>query len=358
MFEGFIAHQLSWLSGEGPESDIVFSSRIRLARNISDYPFPLQAKTKQRLKILSKIKSAYSDIKGLEDSIFVDMDTLSSLDKQLLLERHLISQEHTVESKGKGLIVSRSEEISVMINEEDHFRLQIVTSGLDLKKCWTILNNIDNELNNIVSYSFLADLGYLTSCPTNLGTGMRASCMLHLPALILTKRVNKVLELLSRISFTARGLFGEGTQAFGDFFQISNQVSLGLSEEEIIDNLIGVVKQVKDQELSARQTLIEKYKVSLEDNVWRALGILKNCRLINSKEALSHLSILSLGCDLGIIKDTDISNYGRVKKIINSLFITVQPAHLQKIQGKPIKEEERDFIRASLLRERLGETLE
>jgi len=359
MFESFIAHKLSWLSGEGPESNIVFSSRIRLARNISDFPFPSQATIIQNLKILSKIKSAYSDIKGLEDSIFIDMDTLSSLDKQFLLERHLISQEHTIDSKGKGLIVSRKEDISIMINEEDHIRLQTVTSGLDLKKCWTTLNDIDNELNNRVSYSFLADLGYLTSCPTNLGTAMRASCMLHLPALILTKRINKILELLARIFFTARGLFGEGTQAFGDFFQISNQVSLGLSEEEIIDNLIGVVKQVKDQELGARETLMKKYKVSLEDNVWRALGILKNCRLINSKEALSHLSILSLGCDLGIIKDIDILNYGQVKKIINSLFITVQPAHLQKIQGKSIKEEEeRDFIRAALLRERLEETIE
>tara|TARA_Y100000031_G_C7977492_1_gene273241 strand:- start:53 stop:589 length:537 start_codon:yes stop_codon:yes gene_type:complete len=178
--------------------------------------------------------------------------------------------------------------------------------------------------------------------------------MMHLPALILTKRINKILELLTRISFTTRGLFGEGTQALGDFFQISNQVGLGLSEDELIENLIGVVNQVKGQEIDARETLLKKHKLSLEDNVWRALGTLKNARLINSKEALSHLSILSLGLDLGIIKDNDLSLSAPGRELLNRLFIILQPAHLQKIEDKPLSERQRDSIRATILRERLS----
>lgn len=354
MFEEFLTNQDSWLNGRGPEAEIVFSSRIRLARNITNQLFPSRASDAQKAKILSEIKEIYPQVKRLEDSIFVSMEDLSNLDSQFLLERHLISQEHLTPGKGKGLIVSKNEEIAIMINEEDHLRMQVITSGFDLKKCWDILDNIDNELSKKLSFAFMPDLGYLTACPTNVGTAIRVSCMLHLPALILTKRINKILELLARISFTTRGLFGEGTQALGDFFQISNQVSLGLSEEELIDNLIGVVNQVKSQEIDARDTLLKKYIMNLEDNVWRALGILRNCRLISSKEALSHLSILSLGLDLGIIKNEDLSSGAGGRNLINSLFIMIQPAHLQKIEGKPLKEKERDRIRAQILRDKLG----
>ena len=285
--------------------------------------------------------------------LFRSMNELNPLYSQLLLERHLIGQEHISSDKGKGLIISRNEEVSIMINEEDHLRMQVIAPGFDLKKCLQLLNEIDNDFSKMLSFSFLPDWGYLTACPTNVGTAMRASCMLHLPALILTKRINKILELLARISFTTRGLFGEGTQALGDFFQISNQISLGLSEEELIDNLVGVVNQVKAQEMDARDTLLKKYKASLEDSVWRALGILRNCRLINSKEALSHLSILSLGLDLGIINSDTLQNK-EGHQLISNLFIMIQPAHLQKIEGKSLKEKDRDYIRASILRERLA----
>lgn len=353
MFENFIGNQDSWLSGKGPDSEIVFSSRIRLARNITDWPFPSRANNIQKVEVLNKMKEIYPYIKKLENSIFVNIEDVNDLDSQLLLERHLISQEHTVSGKGKGLIATINEDISIMINEEDHLRIQVVAPGFDLGRCWQILDDIDNDLSRKIPFSFLPDIGYLTTCPTNAGTGMRASCMLHLPALILTKRINKILELLARISFTTRGLFGEGTQSLGDFFQISNQVSLGLSEEEVIDNLIGVVNQVKEQETGARKVLLKKYKMSIEDSVWRALGILRSCRLINSREGLSHLSILSLGLDLGIIKSTDSSSGKLSRKLINSLFIMTQPAHLQKIKGKSFKETERDYIRALLLREKL-----
>jgi protein arginine kinase len=354
MFEDFIANRDSWMNGNGPESDIVFSSRIRLARNISGFLFPSRANNDQKNNILRKVKETYSSVDVLKEGIFTNIDELSSIDRQFLLERHIISQEHMIPGKGKGLLVTKDEGISFMINEEDHLRIQVITSGFDLKKCWEQLNDIDNALSKKLSFCFSYDLGYLTSCPTNVGTALRASCMLHLPALILTKRINKILELLARISFTTRGLFGEGTQALGDFFQISNQASLGLSEEELIDNLVGVVNQVKEQEIDARNTLLKKHKIKLEDSVWRALGILRNCRLINSKEALSHLSILSLGLDLGIIKNTYLSSEGEVRKLINSLFILIQPAHLQKIEAKSLDENKRDYVRAEILRKKLG----
>lgn len=346
MFEQFLNNADTWLNGRGPFSEIIFSSRIRLARNFSDYPFPSRASKYQKKEILSKVETIYSKISGLKSGVFLRMEDVNTLDKQFLIERHLISQEHSCGFDEKGLIILPDEKLSIMVNEEDHLRMQAITSGLDLKKCWESINAIDNELASSLGFAFMPNLGYLTSCPTNVGTALRASCMLHLPALTFTKRINKILELLTKISFTTRGFFGEGTQALGDFFQISNQVSLGVSEPEIIDNLEGVVSQVKEQEIDARKDLLKKHKVNLEDNVWRSFGIVKNCRLISSKEALSHLSILSLGLDLGIIKKID-------RKLLNSLFIIIQPAHLQKIEGRALKEKERDFIRAQILREKL-----
>lgn len=354
MFEELINNKDSWLNGKGPDSEIVFSSRIRLARNIEGFPFPSQATREQRTEILDRLRVVSPGIKSLKGSIFVQRDQTNDLDNQLLLERHLISQEHIALGKEKGVIMSKDEKISIMINEEDHLRMQVITSGFDLKDCWKVLSKIDDDLGEKINFSFLPDLGYLTACPTNVGTGLRASCMMHLPALILTKKIKKILELLTRISFTTRGLFGEGTQALGDFFQISNQVSLGLSEEELIDNLIGVVNQVKEQEIDSRRTLLKKHKLSIEDNIWRALGILRNSRLISSKEALSHLSILSLGLDLGIIKSSDLKKTKDPKELVNNLFIMIQPAHLQKIESKSLKEIERDYVRAEILRKELG----
>ncbi|MBU0694806.1 MAG: protein arginine kinase [Candidatus Omnitrophica bacterium] len=347
MFEHFLTNEDSWLSGKGPYSEIVFSSRIRLARNLIDYPFPSRASNFHKEGVLQIIKEAYTKIKKLKDVIFVSMEDLSEIDRQFFFERHLISQEHIVTLEGKGLIVSRDEQIAIMINEEDHFRMQVIVSGFNLGECWQTLSEIDDELSRLISFTFSPDIGYLTACPTNVGTGLRASCMLHLPALVFTKKINKILELLAKISFTTRGLFGEGTQSLGNFFQISNQSSLGLSERELVDNLAGVVSQIKEQEMDVRSTLLKKYKASLQDGVWRALGILRNCRLISSKEALSHLSFVALGLDLGIIK-------GIPRESVNNLFIIIQPAHLQKIEGKSLKEDRRDYIRAAILREKLN----
>ena len=347
MFEDFLDNRGGWLNGEGPDSDIVISTRIRVARNIHDYPFPWKASLSDKQAIITKVKDTISQIEVMSSSFFVKMDALNSIDRQFLLERHLVSQEHIRSVRGKALIFSRGEDFSVMINEEDHLRLQVILSGFDLEKAWIFVNQLDDELSKYLEFSFSPDLGYLTACPTNVGTALRASCMLHLPGLVLTKKINKILELLAKLSFTSRGLFGEGTQALGNFFQISNQATLGYSEEEIIDSLKGVVRQVKENELNARESLLDKYRRTLEDSVWRSFGILRNCRLISTKEAFSHLSMLCLGVDLGIIKDIE-------RSIINNLFVVIQPAHLQKIESRTLQEEDRDYIRASVIRSRLN----
>ncbi|MEI8348575.1 MAG: protein arginine kinase [Candidatus Omnitrophota bacterium] len=355
MFENFLTNKESWLNGKGPFSQIIFSSRVRLARNFSQHPFPSRATNVQKKIILGKMQEAYTHVKRLQKAMFVNMEDVNEVDRKFLLERHLVSQEHVTSFKNKGILVSEDERIALMINEEDHLRMQVMTSGFDLKQCWEVLNEIDNELSGFIQFAFLPPVGYLTACPTNVGTALRASCMLHLPALVLTKQINKILELLAKISFTTRGFFGEGTQALGDFFQISNQVSLGLSETEIIDNLSGVVNQVKEQEMDARDTLVKKHKARVEDNVWRSLGALRSCRLMNSKEALSHLSMLSLGLDLGIMEGTHLPDGKEGRQVVNNLFIMIQPAHLQKIEGRLLEEGERDYIRAQILREKLSE---
>ncbi len=346
MFEEFLYHTGGWLSAEGPDSDVVVSSRIRLARNIDGYPFPQRAGAEKKEGLRQRLAKVFTEVSELKDASLVKMEELDSVDKQFLLERHLISQEHIHPGKGKGVLVSASETVSIMVNEEDHLRMQILVSGADLWKAWEEASRIDDSLSELLPFSFLPDLGYLTSCPTNVGTALRASCMLHLPALVITKRINKILELLAKLSFTTRGLFGEGTQALGNFFQISNQVTLGLAEEEIIDNLTGVVRQVKEQEMDARRTLMKKYPYKIEDSIWRSWGILTNCRMISTKEAFSHLSMLWLGCSLGMFKELDI-------KLITQLFIFIQPAHLQKQEGKKLGEEERDYIRAQIVRGKL-----
>lgn len=346
MFDDFLTNPNSWLNGQGPFAEIVFSSRVRLARNLAQYPFPSQANPQQLADVLRQLKEVYPKVKLLKNSTFVKLSEINDVDRQFLLERHLISQEHLESSDSKGLIVSNDEGVALMVNEEDHLRMQVIASGFNLQGSWRLLNDIEDELSKFVSFAFLPEFGYLTACPTNVGTALRASCMLHLPALILTKRINKILELLAKISVTTRGFFGEGTQALGNFFQISNQISLGLSEKELIENLSGVVNQVKEQEIDARQYLLKKHKISLEDSVWRALGALRTSRLMSSKEALGHLSLLSLGLNLGIIKNIS-------KEVVNNLFIIIQPAHLQKLEGRQLEEEGRDYIRATLLREKL-----
>lgn len=333
-----------WLRATGPESEIVISSRLRLARNISKWPFSHWASKSHSQQTLKACKEAIDEADVMKNSIFAKMEDTNSLDKQFLLERHLISKELVARSDSKAVAISEKEIISIMINEEDHLRVQALQSGFNLRQAWQVIDHLDTELGSRLDFAFSADLGFLTACPTNTGTGMRASVMLHLPALVMTKQINRVLQTISKLSLTARGLYGEGTQASGNFFQISNQTTLGHTETDIIDNLERIIKQVMMHEQNARKILNAQHKTELNDRIWRALGVLKSAHIITSNETTELLSMVRLGVDIGLIKDIDT-----VK--VNQLFISIQPAHLQKLAGKMLTATERDVKRAQVIRE-------
>ncbi len=336
-----------WLKGTGDNANIVMSSRVRLARNLNKLPFPNRAKKKELLQVLTVISEAIEKIPFFKGSQIFKISDLDNVDRQFLVERHLMSHEHAASTDGKALIISKEEVLSVMVNEEDHLRIQVMRSGFNLNETWNIINSIDNALSEKVDYAFDYEWGYLTACPTNAGTAMRGSVMLHLPALVMTKQINKVLAAIAKLNFASRGFYGEGTQASGNFYQISNQVSLGHSEEEIIQNINGLIRQVIEQEEQARQAMLVQNKSLLEDKIYRSLGVLKNAFIISSQETVDLLSMVRLGIDLDMIKDVS-------RKAINELFIMIQPAHLQKIEGKKLSASERDRKRASLTREKLG----
>ncbi len=345
-FDDLLFHTGGWLKGTGPNSDIVISSRIRLARNLTGVPFPHWAKKQDLEQVLVMTKSAFEKTQELKDSLFLKLDDFDSVDKQFLVERHLMSNEHAIRSNQKGLLVNPDENAAIMINEEDHLRIQAMESGFNLDVTWRIINSIDDRLAELLPYAVRRDWGYLTACPTNTGTGMRGSVMLHLPALVMTRQINRVLDAIAKLSFATRGLYGEGTQASGNFFQISNQVSLGQKEEEIIDNIKGVIKQIIEQEEKARESLAAEHKELLKDRVWRSYGTLKNAHIISSNETVELLSMLRLGCDLGIVCDVE-------RSFINELFILTQPSHLQKLENKKLTANERDVKRAQIIREKL-----
>jgi len=343
----FLKQTSEWLKGTGPNSDIVISSRIRLARNLENSAFPNRANRKQSEENLIKIKNSISRVNFLKKSLFIKLGDLDNIDKLFLVERHLMSREHALRPNNKAVVITEEEMVSIMINEEDHLRIQVMQSGFDLFGAWGIIESIDNELSKKLRFAYLPDWGYLTACPTNTGTGMRGSVMLHLPALVMTKQINKILTAIAKLSFTTRGLYGEGTQASGNFFQVSNQVSLGHSENEILENIRGLIKQVIEQEEQARKTLHQQHRQLLEDRIHRAIGTLRNAYIITSQETIELLSMVRLGIDIGIIRNID-------RKLINELFIIIQPAHLQKIDEKRLTPQERDTKRAKLIREKLG----
>lgn len=341
-----INHIGGWLKGTGPNSDIVISSRIRMARNLAKFSFPHWAKKEENEEVLEMTKAAFEKTEQLKDALYLRLDDLDSVDKQFLVERHLMSTEHAIRSNQKALLVDPDENVAIMVNEEDHLRIQVMESGFDLDGTWNVIDAIDTRLSELLPYAFRKDWGYLTACPTNTGTGMRGSVMLHLPALVMTRQINRVLEAIAKLSFTARGLYGEGTQASGNFFQISNQVSLGSREEEILGNIKGVIKQIIDQEEKARESLLAEHKEMLEDRIWRSYGTLKNAHIITSNETVELLSMLRLGNDLSLIPNIE-------RSLINELFILTQPAHLQKLEDKKLSANERDVKRAQIIREKL-----
>ncbi|NQS99590.1 MAG: protein arginine kinase [Candidatus Omnitrophica bacterium] len=343
-----IKQNCEWLKGTGPNSNIVISSRVRLARNFKQIPFSHWASKQQKEEVLKKAKQAVESSNHTKGSLFLQMADLDNLDKQFLIERHLISKEHALRANSKAVVIGDKEILSIMINEEDHLRIQLMQSGFNLDEGWQIIKKIDEEFEKRLHFAYSPSWGYLTACPTNTGTGLRASVMLHLPALVMTKQINKVLQAITKLNLTARGFYGEGTEASGNFYQISNQVTLGHSEEDILDNIERIIKQVIGHEQNARKALFDQDRARIQDRIWRAYATLKNAHIITSKEAVDLFSSVRLGIDIGIFKeDLDVQT-------INKTFIFIQPAHLQKIEGKALSPQERDIKRAELIRKELG----
>jgi protein arginine kinase len=337
-----------WLRGSGPMSEVVISSRIRLARNVAGHRFLARATRAERNGLAKQISQVLLDNPVGPNSFYVNLDEAPEIDRQLLVERHLISKQHAASEGSRGVYVSGDETVSVMVNEEDHLRIQALRSGLQLEEAWQQINGIDDQLEGKLSFCFHPRFGYLTACPTNLGTGIRVSVMLHLPALKLTGEIEKVFRAAKEMKLAVRGLYGEGTEATGDFYQISNQTTLGKSEEEIISDFRHVViPQIIEYEHRARKTLINDRTTALDDKVCRALGTLRSARLMASEETLFLLSHLRMGVNLGRVKDVNIQT-------VNELFLLTQPAHLQKLQGRKLDGDLRRAARAEFIRQKLN----
>jgi len=333
----------------GPHDRIVMSSRVRLARNLKDATFPGWAKKPERVRVFDLIRPAIESLPEMKGAFSEAMDNLSALDKQILVERHLISREHAAKSSGSGLVLNRDETFCVMINEEDHLRMQALRPGLQLRQAWSAIDHLDSELEKKLDYAFNNDLGYMTACPTNLGTGIRVSAMLHLPGLVLAEQINPIIQSVNKLGLAVRGLYGEGTEALGNIFQVSNQMTLGENEITIVERLDKVLSQIIEHEENARQTLLEKKPKVVYNHIGRAYGILANAHSISSKETMNLLSFMRLGVDMSLFPGTE-------RALVDELFILTQPAHLQKQLSDKLSAEERDLIRADMLRERLKNT--
>src|SRR6266567_3754382 len=331
---------------KGPYDRIVMSSRVRLARNLKEAAFPGWAKKPERIRILDLIRPAVEALPQMQDCFSETMDNLTLLDKNILVERHLISREHAAKSAGSGLVLNRDETLCVMINEEDHLRMQALRPGLQLKQAWTAIDQADSQLEKRLEFAFSPDWGYLTACPTNIGTGIRVSAMLHLPGLVLAEQINPIIQSVNKLGLAVRGLYGEGTEALGNVFQVSNQMTLGEAEGAIVERLEKVLAQIIEHEENARATLFEKKSKMVYNHIGRAYGILANAHSISSKETMNLLSLMRLGIDLGMFP-------GAERALVDELFILTQPAHLQKQHSEKLSAEERDLLRADMVRERL-----
>ncbi len=337
-----------WLRGSGPESDIVISTRIRLARNLASYPFSNRASNYQKGEIEALLRECIAKLDLPPKLGYFTLPTLSTLDRQFLVERQLISRELASADGPRGVALVPQETVSVMVNEEDHLRLQVMRSGFALDESWQQIDKVDDLLEQRLNYAFSDEFGYLTACPTNVGTGMRASVMLHLPALEHTKQIDKVFRALQKINLAVRGLYGEGSRASGHFYQISNQVTLGKSETTILTEIHGVIPQIITYERQARASWLRDNRQGLMDKISRAHGTLCSATMMTSEETMELLSFVRLGINLQLIEDLTIPT-------VNELFIHTQPAHLQKLMGTSLDGEERNAARARYLRTRLRE---
>lgn len=339
-----------WMDGTGPEADIVISSRVRVARNLAGLPFPHMLNQIRAEEVIRAVQAAVNSREFQQKAgrlELVRMKDLTPVERQVLVEKHLISPDLLENFEHKALAISADEVLSVMINEEDHLRLQCLLPGFQLQRAWELVSRLDDGLEATLDYAFDEKLGYLTACPTNVGTGLRASVMLHLPGLVLVDQVKSVLGTITKFGLTVRGLYGEGTEAKGNLFQVSNQVTLGQAEEDIMANLVSVTRQLLAQERAAREALYRERKDQLEDRVGRAYGLLKHARMMTSEEAIRLLSDLRLGIDLGIIKNIPAP-------LVIELMVLTRPAFLLKVVGKEMSPVERDVYRAQLIRKKLS----
>lgn len=341
----------NWIKSNRRNEEIVLSSRIRLARNLSKMPFPHNLTSDRRKELIKLVENAFYTSSHTEEEFkTIYLWEKDSILNEMFLEKHLISKNLLDNANAAAFILDKNETVSIMINEEDHIRIQCITSGFNLDETYDLSNKIDNLLEEKLDYAFDENIGYLTACPTNIGTGLRASVMIHLPALGLSNKMNGVLSAVTQVGMTVRGLFGEGSKAVGNIYQISNQITLGLNEEEILSNLKAVVSQIIHEEKLSRENLIKKYRYEIQDRIYRALGILKSAILLSLDECLKLLSDVRLGVEMGIIKDVD-------KRILNDLLVETQNAAIQQSGGKKLSHKETEFNRAKLVRERLTQKI-
>ena len=345
-FSTLIRHPADWMVGTQEDQCAVITSRIRLARNLSGHSFPGWAKKSERAKTMAILRPAVEELPAMKDAFSRELGDLTSVQKQVLVERHLISREHAARTDGSGAVIERRQRFSIMLNEEDHLRMQSIRPGLKLTEAYEALSALDSELEEKLDYAFDPTLGYLTTCPSNLGTGLRASAMLHLPALVLSDQIGQVLQAVNKIGLAVRGLYGEGTESLGNLYQISNQSTLGESEETIISRLERVISQVASHEQNAREKLMEDDPDMVADKIGRAYGVLRHAYLIDSKEALNYLSLLRLGGNLGFFPAETVH-------LCDALLMDIQQAHLQLHAGMKLSPEHRDSIRAEIMRSRL-----
>ncbi len=335
-----------WLDASGPRPDLVVSTRVRLARNLGGVPFSHRARDEQLVAVLGSVERAAHAASTFRGGGLLRMHELTPIDRQFLVERHLVSHELSDGARPRGLVLSGNERLSIMVNEEDHLRLQALCSGFQLAEAWALAEHADEELEDALEYAFHDELGYLTACPTNVGTGMRASVLIHLPALVLTKQIDKVLKSVMQVGLAVRGLYGEGSEVMGNLFQLSNQTTLGHSEQESIESLDRVTRQILDYEERARDVMLRDARTQIADKVWRAYGNLRYGRSMSSQEVINLCSALRLGVALGFAGLPPLST-------INQLLVLTQPAHLMRTAGRALEAPERNVLRADLVRQHL-----
>jgi protein arginine kinase len=337
------------LSGEGDDALVVLSTRVRLARNVAGCKYPAGADSETKKRVIGYFQSTRSRSETLANCTCHNSGELDDLDRDFLVERHLISPVFLNGDTSKALAIGEEERLSIMVNEEDHFRVQALSCGLDAKGAYELALKYEAEIGQHIEFDFDPDFGFLTACPTNAGTGMRVSVLIHLPGLVLTREIDKVISRITRSGLVVRGFYGEGSDVLGNLFQISNQNTLGVTEQDIIGQIERVASEMIEEEATARKLLIDEAEDMIEDKIWRAYGILKHARVLTSDEVMNLLSAVRLGHAMGIIDFLDIAQ-------INEILLLSQPAHLQKFYGHEMDHNKRDFVRAQMVREKLRNT--